>query len=74
MNFDCLCHVSEFVELGEKSEFIIIVKILETLGSCKDFCQVLVGYNITEFNYCYGIVKTSNDFYRWGFVWYSAQS
>lgn len=54
VNFDRLRHVSERAELGEKREAIIAVKIPETPGSFKYFCQALVGRSITEFNYRYG--------------------
>ncbi|RDL43380.1 threonine ammonia-lyase, biosynthetic [Marinomonas piezotolerans] len=53
VNFDRLRHVSERAELGEKREAIIAVKIPESPGSFKDFCQALVGRSITEFNYRY---------------------
>ena len=53
VNFDRLRHVSERAELGEKREAIIAVKIPESPGSFRSFCQALETRNITEFNYRY---------------------
>lgn len=53
VNFDRLRHVSERAELGEKREAILAVRIPESPGSFKSFCQSLASRNITEFNYRY---------------------
>ncbi len=53
MNFDRLRHVSERTEFAERREGILAVKIPETPGSFKEFCQAIGGLNITEFNYRY---------------------
>jgi threonine dehydratase len=56
INFHTLRYVSERCELGEGKEAIIAVKIPEEKGAFRNFCEVLQGRAITEFNYRY-----SND-------------
>jgi threonine dehydratase len=51
MNFDRLRFVAERAEVGEQREAILAVSIPERPGSFRDFCRLLGGRNITEFNY-----------------------
>lgn len=51
MNFDRLRFVAERAELGEEREAILAVTIPERPGSFREFCALLDGRNITEFNY-----------------------
>jgi len=51
MNFDRLRFVAERAELGEEREAILAVTIPERPGSFREFCGLLGGRNITEFNY-----------------------
>jgi threonine dehydratase len=51
MNFDRLRFVAERAELGEKRETLLAVTIPERPGSFREFCGLLGGRNITEFNY-----------------------
>ena len=53
INFDRLRHVAERAELGERREVLFSATIAETPGSFQQFCQLLVAYSITEFNYRY---------------------
>ncbi len=53
MNFDRLRFVAERAELGERREALLAVTIPERPGSFKDFCGLLEGLSITEFNYRY---------------------
>ncbi|MCJ8321643.1 MAG: threonine ammonia-lyase, biosynthetic, partial [Colwellia sp.] len=53
MNFHTLRYVSERCELGEKKEAVLAVTIPEEKGSFRQFCKVLAGKVITEFNYRY---------------------
>ena len=53
MNFDRLRHVSERAEIGERREAILAVTIPERPGSFRQFCGIIGGHNITEFNYRY---------------------
>lgn len=53
INFHTLRYVSERCELGEQKEAVFAVKIPERQGAFKDFCQLLGGRSITEFNYRY---------------------
>jgi len=53
INFHTLRYVSERCELGEQKEAIFAVKIPETKGAFKEFCQLLGGITISEFNYRY---------------------
>jgi threonine dehydratase len=50
-NFDRLRFVAERAEVGERRESILAVTIPERPGSFKQFCQLLGGHNVTEFNY-----------------------
>jgi len=51
MNFDRLRFVAERAELGEQREAILAVTIPERPGSFREFCRLLGGRDITEFNY-----------------------
>lgn len=51
MNFDRLRYVAERTEIGENKEAIFAVQIPEKTGAFLNFCRVLQGRNITEFNY-----------------------
>ncbi len=51
MNFDRLRYIAERTELGERKEAIFAVTIPEEKGSFLNFCRILQGRNITEFNY-----------------------
>lgn len=44
-------YVMERAEVGEHREAILAVNIPEQKGSFRDFCNVIGGRNITEFNY-----------------------
>ncbi len=45
--------MSERCELGEQKEAVFAVKIPERTGAFKQFCELLGGRTITEFNYRY---------------------
>jgi len=51
MNFDRMRHVAERTEVGEKREALFAVTIPERPGSFLQFCKILEGRVITEFNY-----------------------
>lgn len=51
INFHTLRYVSERCELGEQKEAVFAVKIPERKGAFKQFCELLGGRTITEFNY-----------------------
>lgn len=51
INFHTLRYVSERCELGEGKEAVFAVKIPEKRGAFKQFCELLGGRTITEFNY-----------------------
>lgn len=51
MNFDRLRYIAERTEIGEQKEAIFAVLLPEKTGAFLDFCRVLQGRNITEFNY-----------------------
>jgi len=51
MNFDRMRHVAERTEMGEKREALFAVTIPEKPGSFLQFCKILEGRVITEFNY-----------------------
>ena len=53
INFHTLRYVSERCELGEQKEAVLAVNIPERKGAFKQFCQLLGGRSITEFNYRY---------------------
>ncbi|MDP5040376.1 MAG: threonine ammonia-lyase, biosynthetic, partial [Paraglaciecola sp.] len=53
INFHTLRYVSERCELGEQKEAVFAVKIPERAGAFKQFCELLGGRIITEFNYRY---------------------
>lgn len=51
MNFDRMRHVAERTEMGEKREALFAVTIPEKSGAFLQFCKILEGRVITEFNY-----------------------
>ncbi len=51
MNFGRIQHVAERTEMGEKREALFAVTIPEQPGSFLQFCKILEGRVITEFNY-----------------------
>ena len=51
MNIDRLRYIAERTEIGEQKEAIFAVQLPEKTGAFLDFCRVLQGRNITEFNY-----------------------
>jgi threonine dehydratase len=53
VNFHGLRYVSERCELGEQREALLAVTIPERKGSFLNFCQLLGGRSVTEFNYRY---------------------
>lgn len=61
-NFHTLRYVSERCELGEQKEAVFAVKIPEHKGAFKQFCEILGGRVITEFNYRYASDKEAHIF------------
>ncbi|MCF6793708.1 threonine ammonia-lyase, biosynthetic [Corynebacterium kroppenstedtii] len=51
LNFHGLRYISERAELGEHGEALLGVTIPERKGAFLEFCQVLGGRSVTEFNY-----------------------
>jgi len=51
MNFDRLRFVAERAEVGEAREAIFAVSLPEQRGSFRQFCALLGGRSVTEFNY-----------------------
>lgn len=51
INFDRLRYVAERAQVGEYKEILLAVSIPEIPGSFHQFCSLLGGRNITEFNY-----------------------
>ena len=51
INFHTLRYVSERCELGEQKEAVFAVKLPERTGAFREFCSLLGGRTITEFNY-----------------------
>jgi threonine dehydratase len=62
INFHTLRYVSERCELGEQKEAVIAVKIPERKGAFREFCGLLGGRAITEFNYRYSSDKEAHIF------------
>ncbi|MEO9945952.1 threonine ammonia-lyase, biosynthetic [Paraglaciecola sp.] len=62
INFHTLRYVSERCELGEQKEAVIAVKIPEKTGAFRNFCSLLGGRAITEFNYRYATDKEAHVF------------
>jgi threonine dehydratase len=62
MNFDRLRFVAERAELGEQREAILAVTIPERPGSFREFCRLLGGRDITEFNYRLSGADTAHIF------------
>lgn len=62
VNFHGLRYVSERCELGEQREALLAVTLPEKKGSFLDFCRVLGGRAVTEFNYRYADSKRAQVF------------
>ena len=62
MNFDRLRYISERTEIGEQREAILAVTIPERPGSFKDFCHMVEGRMVTEFNYRFGDPQQAHIF------------
>ncbi len=62
VNFHGLRYVSERCELGEQKEGVLAVTIPEKKGAYLEFCNMLGGRAITEFNYRYSNNKEANIF------------
>ncbi len=62
INFHSLRYVSETCELGEGNEAVLAVTIAEKKGSFRQFCRMLKGRMITEFNYRFTDPLTANIF------------
>ena len=62
INFHTLRYVSERCELGENKEAVFAVKIPERKGAFKQFCELLGGKAITEFNYRYASENEAHIF------------
>ncbi|MER2490623.1 threonine ammonia-lyase, biosynthetic [Catenovulum sediminis] len=60
INFHTLRYVSERAELGEKKEAIIAATIPEEKGAFRNFCEILGGRTITEFNYRYAPTESAH--------------
>ncbi|WP_087023619.1 threonine ammonia-lyase, biosynthetic [Thaumasiovibrio subtropicus] len=61
-NFHGLRYVSERCELGEKREGLLAVTIPERPGAFLDFCTLIGGRAVTEFNYRYSDDSLANIF------------
>ncbi|MDC0610878.1 threonine ammonia-lyase, biosynthetic [Vibrio sp.] len=61
-NFHGLRYVSERCELGEKREGLLAVTIPESKGAFFEFCQIVGGRAVTEFNYRYNSDELANIF------------
>ncbi|MBC5832632.1 threonine ammonia-lyase, biosynthetic [Vibrio metschnikovii] len=61
-NFHGLRYVSERCELGEKREGLLAVTIPERQGAFFEFCHIIGGRAVTEFNYRYSDDKLANIF------------
>ena len=62
VNFDRLRYISERADIGEKSEAIFAATIDERPGSFLEFCSLLSGYSVTEFNYRYSSNSSARIF------------
>ncbi|MEL6869962.1 MAG: threonine ammonia-lyase, biosynthetic [Pseudomonadota bacterium] len=51
LNFDRLRHIAERAAIGERREALYAVRIAETPGSFRQFCDALGPLAVTEFNY-----------------------
>ncbi len=61
-NFHGLRYVSERCELGENREGLLAVTIPERQGAFFEFCNLIGGRGVTEFNYRYNDDKLANIF------------
>lgn len=62
INFHTLRYVSERCELGEQKEAVFAVKLPERKGAFREFCSLLGGRTITEFNYRFASDKEAHVF------------
>lgn len=62
INFGSLRYVAERAELGEDKEGLFAVEIPERPGAFLDFCRVLGGRMVTEFNYRYADAERASIF------------
>ena len=62
LNFHGLRYVSERSELGEKREGLLAVTIPERQGAFLEFCQIIGGRAVTEFNYRHSDDTQANIF------------
>ena len=62
INFHTLRYVSERCELGEQKEAVFAVKLPERTGAFREFCSLLGGRTITEFNYRFASEKEAHVF------------
>ncbi|KLV02923.1 threonine ammonia-lyase, biosynthetic [Photobacterium aphoticum] len=62
LNFHGLRYVSERCELGEKREGLLAVTVPEQPGAFLNFCHILGGRAVTEFNYRYSDAQLANVF------------
>ncbi|PST98306.1 threonine ammonia-lyase, biosynthetic [Photobacterium iliopiscarium] len=62
LNFHGLRYVSERCELSEKREGLLAVTIPERPGAFLEFCHLIGGRAVTEFNYRYNNSKLANVF------------
>ncbi|MCL9782992.1 threonine ammonia-lyase, biosynthetic [Vibrio sp. S4M6] len=61
-NFHGLRYISERSELGEKREGLLAVTIPERQGAFFEFCNLIGGRAVTEFNYRFGDESLANIF------------
>jgi threonine dehydratase len=61
-NFHGLRYVSERCELGEKREGLLAVTIPERQGAFLEFCNIIGGRAVTEFNYRHNDESLANIF------------
>ncbi|MBC3766499.1 threonine ammonia-lyase, biosynthetic [Neptunicella marina] len=62
INFHTLRYVSERCELGEQKEVVFATQLPEKTGAFRQFCSLLGGRAITEFNYRYANPKQAHVF------------
>lgn len=62
VNFDRLRYVAERAEIGERRETLFAVTIPERPGALRQFCAIVAGHSITEFNYRYDDPKNAHIF------------
>lgn len=62
INFHTLRYVSERCELGEQKEAVFATRLPERKGAFRQFCKLLGGRAITEFNYRYARPEEAHVF------------